>query len=69
MDQEVMDGIVISYTKILQEIKSIKQQVNRILLKLENKEKIKNKAEKNNEPIRNFNEGLNQEFFKSLENE
>lgn len=69
MDQEVMDGIVISYTKILQEIKSIKQQVNRILLKLENKEKIKNKAEKNNETIRNFNEGLNQEFFKSLENE
>lgn len=64
-----MDGIVISYTKILQEIKSIKQQVNRILLKLENKEKIKNKAEKNNETIRNFNEGLNQEFFKSLENE
>lgn len=64
MDQEVMDGIVISYTKILQEIKLIKEQINKIF-KMLNKQKS---IEKINEEIKVV-EKVSGDFFKSLENE
>lgn len=64
MDQEVMDGIVISYTKILQEIKQIKEEINKIFVILNQKNKQTKKKENILEP-----EKINCDFFKSLENE